>query len=529
MENENKIFGIDLGTTYSCISYMGKEGVPTVCKSSTGDSTTPSVVRFLPDGVSTVVGQAAKDQAILYPEDTIQFVKAKIGRVESFEYGPEGDRKTTTPIAVSAEILKTVAKEASDYCGTEVKNVVITVPAYFGQKERDATKQAGIDAGLNVIDIVEEPTAAAFHYGCQNDGKEVVLVYDLGGGTFDITAIDMDHGSIKVITTEGDHDLGGRLWDETLVDYVKEQFVEQTGYDEEFDADIMQELLIKCETAKRSMTYQDEVDIPVKIDSKNKANIHITRSDFDSMTSVLLQRTIDMTQTVINRVKEKGYSIDKILLVGGSTFMPQVKEAIVSNFNMTPVLNEPNESVSKGAVRYCAWVIANSDGNKGNTTQNEDGTIEYRIPSADKPQSEWDTIDLLPQSDKIFVPVATKSFGIRVIDKKENKLKIRNLLLRDSELPYTITRTFGTAEANMNTVSIALYQSDSFEDLYDEDSGNGEELGNTVLEGLPDGLPEGAPVELTLTMERSGLITVTGKHKDIDLVGRLEFDYSKKE
>ena len=189
MSESTTTFGIDLGTTYSCISYL-KDGHPTVCLNLEGERTTPSVVRMMPGDMEPVVGKTAKDTSLLYPDDTVQFVKSKIGKVESFEIGDEDNRRSVTPVQVSAEILKKLASDASKYTGMPVKDVVVTVPAYFGNNEKEATKQAGIDAGLNVIKIVEEPTAAAFYYLCEQDDTDAtVCVYDLGGGTFDVTAI----------------------------------------------------------------------------------------------------------------------------------------------------------------------------------------------------------------------------------------------------------------------------------------------------------------------------------------------------
>ena len=253
-ENTSYVFGIDLGTTYSCISYL-KDGHPVVCQSLEGENTTPSVVRMLPEEEAPVVGRTAKDMAVIYPDYTIQFVKSKIGHVESFEYGAEGEKQTTTPVAVSAEILKKLAQDASAYTNTTVKDVVITVPAYFGNNEKDATREAGIQAGLNVIDIVEEPTAAAFYYGCEKSSEdEVICIFDLGGGTFDVTAMKMEAGAMTVLTTDGNHDLGGRNWDAELIAMVEEKFRDQTGYDEEFDSEILQDLQLKCEAAKRQLT-----------------------------------------------------------------------------------------------------------------------------------------------------------------------------------------------------------------------------------------------------------------------------------
>ena len=233
MSQETTTFGIDLGTTYSCISYL-KDGHPTVCLNLEGDRTTPSVVRMMIEDTVPVVGKTAKDTSVIYPDDTIQFVKSKIGKVESFEIGQPDARRTVTPEQVSSEILKKLASDAEKYTNMPVKDVVITVPAYFGYNEREATKRAGIEAGLNVISIVEEPTAAAFYYLCEQDDTDAtVCVYDLGGGTFDVTAIKKEGTAITCLTTDGDHDLGGKNWDQELIEHVLLRFREETGLEDE--------------------------------------------------------------------------------------------------------------------------------------------------------------------------------------------------------------------------------------------------------------------------------------------------------
>lgn len=539
-ENTSTVFGIDLGTTYSCISYL-KDGRAVVCQSLEGENTTPSVVRMLPEEETPVVGRTAKDMALIYPDHTIQFVKSKIGKVDKFEYGTEDDRRITTPVEVSAEILKKLASDAGAYTNTEVKDVVITVPAYFGPNEKDATREAGILAGLNVVDIVEEPTAAAFYYGCENAGEEeVICIFDLGGGTFDVTAMKMDQGSLRVLTTEGDHDLGGRRWDDELIAMVEERFRETTGYAEEFDSDTLQELQLKCEAAKKQLTNAPKAMIPLKIDKDHAASITITREEFDARTSPLLASAIEMTREVFDRIEERGEKIDKILLVGGSSFMPQVAEAIRAEFNMEPEMNEPNEAVSKGACIFCAWKFLhptedekNKDGGESVEMVGEKVVLEkVQLPSGetqvtteDKEGNKSTTIITLPPAiAKIkIISVATKSFGIKAF--VDDVLKIVNLIKKDTELPFKLTQTFYTREANMTNISIELYSNTSFEDyveLYE-----GELLGDSILEGLPTGMPAEQPVEITFSLLSNGLIEITGSYQGTPLAGKLEKSYAE--
>ena len=534
-ENTSYVFGIDLGTTYSCISYL-KDGHPVVCQSLEGENTTPSVVRMLPEEEAPVVGRTAKDMAVIYPDYTIQFVKSKIGHVESFEYGAEGEKQTTTPVAVSAEILKKLAQDASAYTNTTVKDVVITVPAYFGNNEKDATREAGIQAGLNVIDIVEEPTAAAFYYGCEKSSEdEVICIFDLGGGTFDVTAMKMEAGAMTVLTTDGNHDLGGRNWDAELIAMVEEKFRDQTGYDEEFDSEILQDLQLKCEAAKRQLTNAPKADIALTIDRKNKAVITITREEFDARTGFLLATAIDLTRAVFDRVEERGEKISKILLVGGSTFMPQVSEAVKAEFSVPVELNEPNEAVSKGACIYAAWKLLHTEitdtadvetdsGDKViDIVEEEDGSTVIQIGSADGSTREVKFSLASGIKNRVIRTVATKSFGIKAYVNRE--MKIVNLIKKDTRLPFSTTQTFGTFEANMENVSIELFQSESYEDHYNEEEGI--KVGDSILEGLPVGLPADSPVDITFTLAENGLIEITGSHNGLPLNGKLEKTYSE--
>lgn len=530
-ESTSYVFGIDLGTTYSCISYL-KDGHPVVCQSSEGENTTPSVVRMLPEEETPVVGRTAKDTAVIYPDYTIQFVKSKIGHIESFEYGAEGEKQTTTPVTVSAEILKKLADDASAYTNVKVKDVVITVPAYFGNNEKDATREAGIQAGLNVIDIVEEPTAAAFYYGCEKSCEnEVICIFDLGGGTFDVTAMKIESGAMTVLTTDGDHDLGGRNWDSEMISMVEEKFREQTGYSEEFDSEILQELQNRCENAKRQLTNAPKADISLTIDRKNKALVTITREEFDARTSFLLATAIDFTKAVFERVEEKGEKISKILLVGGSSFMPQVAKAVESEFNMTPELNEPNQAVSKGACIYCAWKMEHM--RKGDitgggdtvvkTSVNDNGEKEITLKDVKTGETRKQVITLGGNKIETITTVATKSIGIKAyVDDEE---KIVNLIKKDTPLPFSSTQKFGTYEANMRNLSIQVFQSTFYEDYYDID--DGDNIGNSILEGLPAGLPANSPVYITFSLAENGLIEITGAFNNSPLVGKFEKSYGE--
>lgn len=532
---ETTVFGIDLGTTYSCISYL-KDGHSVLCQSIEGENTTPSVVRITdPDNLSIesgwVAGRTAKETAIIYPNDTFQFIKSKIGRVDTVDYGDEDNRRSISPVEVSSYILRKLKNDAETATGMTVEHVVITCPAYFTAAEKDATKKAGEMAGLNVWNIIEEPTAAAVYYGMEHyDEKETICVFDLGGGTFDVTAMTIDNGRLKVETTEGNHDLGGKNWDAVLVEYVKEKFIEETGYSEEFDDDTEQELLIKCETAKIQLTGAESANIALKIDRKHAANIEITRETFDDLTSSLLQSAIDLTRKVFDIMQERKNPITKLLLVGGSSYMPQVKKAVVDAFGLEPFMNEPNASVSKGACLYCAMFpnptpVPNPDDENSDAEAPCSIDIDEGIVTITGSTGETHKVNIqLPGTKRITViPCASKSFGIKVL--VNDKPMVANLVKKDQELPYSVTQEFGIAFDDMRDVSITVYQSDERGDIADISSCV--VIGEGVLEGLPAGMPANTPVKITFDIDQSGMIGVRGAYQDQELTGTVAFAYEE--
>lgn len=549
MSEVSTTFGIDLGTTYSCISYM-KDGRATLCASKEGEYTTPSVVQMEPSEPAPVVGKTAKETSLFYPEYTIQFVKSKIGIVESFEIGDEDNKRTVTPIEISAEILKKLAADAAADSNMSVKDVVITVPAYFGNNERDATIQAGKLAGLNVIGLVEEPTAAAFYYLCEkNDADATVCVFDLGGGTFDITAIQKKGTEIKVITSEGDHDLGGKNWDDALITLVEEKFRDATDMSEDEtldDEEFMQKLQLGCEQAKKQLSSATTASIPLNFDRQHRANIVITREEFDQVTFTLLERSLVLTRQVFAYLREKDINVDKLLLVGGSSRMPQVEAALKKEFSGTVdeiLVNEPDFSVAKGASIYCAWAMLNQidvdkEFDTGVVSENgeavtekvidkhideESGSTIFSIEGTDGSKREVVVPQLPGALQNIEIKtVATKSFGIRVLINGENK--ISNLILKDTILPAVFEQSFGTNYNDQRDLSIALYQSDLRDSVYDPEYGI--VIGNSALTGLPEGLPANSPVNIKIELSTDGVIVITGSYNGAPLIGELSTKYA---
>ena len=504
------VFGIDLGTTYSCIAYVDETGRATVINNAEGSNTTPSVVNF-DSSNQVVVGQVAKENAVIDPNNTISLVKTLMGRSD-FAIRYNGEDKS--PEEVSAYILRKVAEDASKQIDAEVKDVVITCPAYFGTAERTATKNAGIIAGLNVLEIISEPTAAALYYGCAKEQSEkTVLVFDLGGGTFDVTIMSISSEKIEVVCSDGNHELGGKDWDEAIMRFLAEEFIAQTGFDGEFDEYAQQDMRLKAEKAKQQLSSREEV--PVMLDAAGlRARISLSREKFDEITSTLLAETVDKTNAAIAVAKEKGYSIDEILLVGGSTRMPQVTKMLVDKYGMEPKILEPDEAVAKGAAIHAVNVYVNNQkrlepGASGETTVNVEGTTkelnadDYKEELAVQPEM----MSIGGKTRKVVV-ATTKSFAIEVLVNEVPQCC--NMIVKNQSMPdgaISVSRVFGTHYDNQQNAELVVYESDFMEDSFDVDSDL--VLGTATLE-LSGDLPAGSPIQITFTLNTEGILEVTG-------------------
>ncbi|MFW6256765.1 MAG: Hsp70 family protein, partial [Bacillota bacterium] len=322
-----KILGIDLGTTNSCMAIM-EGGEPTVITNKEGNRTTPSVVAYSKKG-ERLVGEHAKRQAVTNPDNTIQSIKRKMGSTEKVSMGDE----KYTPQEISAMILQKMKKDAEDYLGTEVKEAVITVPAYFEDSQRQATKDAGKIAGLDVKRIINEPTAASLAYGLDDESEQTVLVYDLGGGTFDVSILEIGDGVFEVIATSGNNKLGGDDFDEALVNYLAEQFKSETGIDLRDDRMALQRLIDAAEKAKieLSSVKQTNVNLPfiTQTDEGPKhLDVDITRAKFNELTEHLVEKTMGPSRQALDDAGMNNSDIDEVILVGGSTRIPAVQDAV---------------------------------------------------------------------------------------------------------------------------------------------------------------------------------------------------------
>lgn len=500
------VFGIDLGTTYSCIAYVDGTGRATVAGNAEGTNTTPSVVNFASPS-EVVVGQVAKENAVIDPDNTVSLVKRLMGRSD-FAISYNGEDKS--PEEVSAYILRKVAGDAGRQIGAQVRDVVITCPAYFGTAERVATKNAGIIAGLNVLEVISEPTAAALYYGCAKEqGEKTVLVFDLGGGTFDVTVMNISSEKIEVVCSDGNHDLGGKDWDEAVMQYLAEEFMEQTGSDGEFDEYAQQDIRLKAEKAKQQLSARTEV--PVLLDVAGlRAKVLLSREKFDEITSVLLGEAMEKTDAAIAVAEKKGYHVDEILLVGGSTRMPQVTKALADRYGIEPKILEPDEAVAKGAAIHAVNVYINNQkslepGVRGESAGAAKGLDpdDYREELAVQPEK----MSIGGRHRKVVV-ATTKSFAVKVV--QNGRDVCRNLIVKNQPMPegsITGAGTFYTLHDNQDSVLIRVYESDFMDTVFEVDEYFF--LGEAVLE-LPGDMPAGAPIEIIFLLNSEGILDVTG-------------------
>jgi molecular chaperone DnaK len=356
------IYGIDLGTTYSVVAYIDETGRPAVVRNTDGDDTTPSVVYF-ETADNTVVGKTAKEAAGFRPDDVVSLIKREMGNKD---YSRIFHGHELSPSDISAVILAALAKSAEEETGRPVRQTVITVPAYFGLLEKDATKKAAEIAGLEVIGIVPEPVAAALAYGVTGSAEGTTfVVYDLGGGTFDITLIKMTDSTVEVLAVDGDHKLGGADWDARLFEYLKDQTIEQAGDDSiEDDEASLHELRRIAEDTKKALTRAESKKVNHRLAGGTATSITVTREQFEAMTSDLLEETIRITRRMLEDAEKRypgvGRQIREFLLVGGSSKMPAVVERVRREFPWEPTMADPDLAVAKGAALYATGQTARS-------------------------------------------------------------------------------------------------------------------------------------------------------------------------
>ena len=461
----SKIIGIDLGTTNSCVAVM-EGGQPTVIANTEGSRTTPSVVAFTKDG-ERLIGQVAKRQAVTNPDRTVISIKREMGTT----YKVNIDGKQYTPQDISAMILTKMKETAESYLGEKVTQAVITVPAYFNDSQRQATKDAGRIAGLEVLRIINEPTAASLAYGLDKEENQKILVYDLGGGTFDVSILDIGDGVFEVLSTNGNTRLGGDDFDQRIIDYVAEQFKKENGIDLKQDKIASQRLKEAAEKAKIELsgTTTANINLPfITADATGPKHLDVTltRAKFDELTSDLVDATVEPMRKAL---KDAGLSVDqinKVILVGGSTRIPAVQDAVKKVTGKDPFKGiNPDECVAIGAAI-------------------QGGVLGGEV------------------KDVLLLDVTPLSLGLET----EGHI-FTKLIERNTTIPTSKSQIFSTAADGQTTVEIHVLQGER-QMAYDNKT-----LGRFQLTGIapaPRGVPQ---IEVTFSIDNNGIVNVSAKDK----------------
>ncbi|WP_286847353.1 MULTISPECIES: molecular chaperone DnaK [Aminobacterium] len=461
----SKVVGIDLGTTNSCIAVKEGDNV-TIIPNAEGARTTPSVVAFTKDG-ERLVGQLAKRQAIVNADHTIMSIKRDMGSEETVKI----DGKAYTPQEISAMVLQKLKRDAEDYLGEPVTKAVITVPAYFTDAQRQATKDAGTIAGLEVLRIINEPTAACLAYGDNKQGESKILVFDLGGGTFDVSILDVGEGVYEVLATSGDNRLGGDDWDNRIVEWMVAEFKKTEGIDLNNDRMALQRLREAAEKAKIELTSMPETTISLPFITANETGpkhleMSLSRAKFEELTRDLMTRVEGPVKRALSDSGLSTNEINKVLLVGGSSRMPMVQKKIQELLGKEPSKGiNPDECVAAGAA------------------------LQGAILSGD-------------HKDIVLVDVTPLSLGIETLGGVFTKIIERN-----TAIPVSRSQVFSTASDNQNQVEIVVLQGER------PMAADNVKLGSFTLDGIPPA-PRGIPqIEVTFNIDVNGILNVSAKDK----------------
>jgi molecular chaperone DnaK len=480
---QGQTVGIDLGTTYSALAQLNPDGLPVSIPNADGATTTPSVV-LLGDSGHVVVGPSPERISVEKPENIIEAIKRQMGSKTWFK---EYQGKKLTPEFISGLILKKLKQDAERTIGP-IANAVVTVPYYFNDLRRKATQDAGKIAGLNVIDIINEPTAATLAYAWMKGElgrvgalahEKTIMVYDLGGGTFDVTVVRYSPTHFRVLATDGDVMLGGIDWTNRIVEHVAEQFRRKYGSDPLADPETRLMFTQECEQAKRALSAKAQVPVNLYFQGKS-LTVAVTRGDFQRMTADLLQRTRDTTELVLQQSGVDVGQLDEVVLVGGSTHMPAVYDMLkeVSGRSPSRELN-PDEAVAQGACIHAAILEARETGGGSRLAQ----AVIKRLRAVSA------------------TDVNSHSLGVEITDMVDRSKKSNHIMIpRNTPIPYSISQRFTTNVPNQQRIRVRVLQGEV------ADVSACTVIGDFQISNLPPGLPAGSPVEVSYKYDANGRI-----------------------
>lgn len=519
------VYGIDLGTTYSAIAHVNEFGQAEIIDNMEGDKTTPSVVYF-EDHDNFVVGKIAKNGQKVFPDDTVSLVKRLMGQKLSIDF----HGRTYTPESISALILRQLAESAQDVLDDPSSDVVITVPAYFGLVEKEATRTAGEIAGLRVRGIIAEPIAAALSVGIRPGAPQNVFVYDLGGGTFDCTVMSLDDDGVTVLAVDGDRALGGADWDNRLFDLVLEKFTAQAGLtdDPSLDDEFTQDLLSAVEDAKKALSRKTRTKVRCSYLGTTEM-IEITREEFEARCADLVGQTVDVARRTLAAAMDRqpNLIIDRYLLVGGSSRMPMIQEALTSRLGWTLTATEYDLAVAKGAAIYGQGAMDFAE--QAEAVAPAPYTSQDAAPTAGFPAVTQDDASVAapaaapdaPQEKRFFLAgnegagltisnVLSKSVGVRFVDRASGTKYVHYFLNQGDNLPAEAKVNAETAQSGTTSVEVHIFEQAGERPSRDLDA-NKEITPETgaVFTDLPK-LPQGAPLHLYMRVDSEGLLSFEG-------------------
>jgi len=482
--SKRKAVGIDLGTTFSAIAHVDAYGKPQIITNSETERITPSVIFF--DGSNVIVGTVAKNNAVAEPEKIVDFVKREMGKPKD-QFHREFGSKIYSAEELSALIIKKLKADAEKYLEQPVTDAVITVPAYFNDAERTSTITAGRLAGLNVLQIINEPTAAALAYGLDKlDENHTVFVFDLGGGTFDVTIMRIIDHKIEMLATNGDHRLGGKDWDDVIVNLIAEEFDKLHGENPLLDLHSYQELHNRALAAKIQLSSRNLTTIVYHHGGKS-VKLTLTRKEFEQRTRHLVEKCKTICEMVMQEAKMKWDKIDKVLLAGGMTRMPMMR-AMIAGFSSVPLIDHvnPDEVVARGAAIQGILSILNEENASGEKVV--DDTVRQQFSGSDG--------GLIEITD-----ITSHTLGVVLWDEKQLQEYVFPMIRKMTPIPAIVKNAFGTADANMQRAVVKVVEGESTV------PGECTPLGVCDIV-LPPYLPKGSPVKLTYQYNANQVLEV---------------------